>query len=61
MNEDEYRRLTVDLTLAVQKVLLQVPNGLNGLPSTARSTKTSIVIFGPPPATVPRVNPPSRK
>ena len=44
-----------------QKVLLHVPNGLNGLPPTARSTKTSIVFFGPGPAAVPNANPFSRK
>ncbi len=32
-----------------QNVRLHVPNGLNGLPPTARSTRTSIVFFGPDP------------
>jgi hypothetical protein len=44
-----------------QKVLFQVPNGLNGLPPTARSTKTSIVFFGPGPAIGAKVKPLRRK
>lgn len=44
-----------------QSVLLHVPNGLNGLPPAARSTKTSIVFFGPGPAVDPNANPLSRK